>query len=95
MSKKSIDDAKIMKKIRWWQGLERPHGLDINEYVLDPILELLGDEVDEILAYLDAMDIEDLDEISGLFCEIYGRWMTDEVWDAITKLENKIKAAHS
>ena len=46
--------------------------------------------MDEILAYLNEMDVDDLDEISGCFEDIYGKFMTEEVWDALEKLEVKI-----
>ncbi len=55
-----------------------------------PIMEALGEDVDEILAYLDEMDVDDLDTISGCFEDIYGKFMTEEVWDALEKLEDKI-----
>lgn len=55
-----------------------------------PIMEALGDDVDQILEYLNEMDVDDLDTISGCFEDIYGKFMTEEVWDALEKLENKI-----
>lgn len=50
-----------------------------------------GDNVDEILKFLNELDIDDLDYISGCFENIYGKFMTDDVWDALGALEDKIK----
>ena len=36
------------------------------------------------------MDADDLNEIEGIFEEIYGKFMTDEVYEALGKLEEKI-----
>ena len=46
--------------------------------------------MEEILAYLNEMDVDDLDEIEGCFEYIYGKFMTDEVWEALERLEEKI-----
>ena len=53
-------------------------------------MEAFGDNVNEILDYLDEIDVDDLDVIAGCFEDIYGKFMTDEVWDRLEKLENKI-----
>lgn len=37
------------------------------------------------------MDVDDLETISGIFEDIYGKFMTDEVWDALEALEEKLK----
>lgn len=64
--------------------------IDRDKYFVDPLMEAFGDDVEEILAYLDGMDVDDLDEIEGCFEYIYGRFMTEDVWDALEKLEEKI-----
>lgn len=64
--------------------------IDSDKYFVNPLLEALGNDVDEILAYLNGMDVDDLDEIEGIFEDIYGKFMTEEVYDALGKLEEKI-----
>lgn len=64
--------------------------IDSDRYFVNPLMEAFGDDVDEILAYLNEMDVDDLDEIEGIFEEIYGKFMTDEVYEALGKLEEKI-----
>ena len=64
--------------------------IDSDKYFVNPLMEAFGDDVDEILAYLNEMDVDDLDEIEGIFEDIYGKFMTEEVWEALEKLEEKI-----
>lgn len=85
-----VDKKEVEDIIKWWDTLENTQGLDFDKFVIQPIMEAFGDDVDEILAYLDEMDVDDLDTISGCFEDIYGKFMTEEVWDALEKLENKI-----
>jgi pyruvate/oxaloacetate carboxyltransferase len=59
----------------------------------EPLMKAFGDDVNEILDYLNEMDIDDLDEISGIFEDIYGKFMTEEVWNALEALEKKIEDA--
>lgn len=87
-----MDTNRIEELVKWF----RTHdgrvlcAMDIDKYFVDPLMEAFGDDVDEILTYLNEMDVDDLDEISGIFEDIYGKFMTDEVWDALEKLEVKI-----
>ena len=64
--------------------------IDSDKYFVNPLMEAFGDDVDEILVYLNEMDVDDLDEIEGIFEDIYGKFMTEEVWEALEKLEEKI-----
>ena len=65
--------------------------IDSDRYFVNPLMEAFGDDVDEILAYLNEMDVDDLDTISGCFEDIYEKFMTDEVYDALGKLKEKIE----
>ncbi len=85
-----VDKKEVESLVKWWDELEDTQGLDFARLVIFPLMEAFGDDVDEILAYLNEMDVDDLDEISGCFEDIYGKFMTDEVWDALEKLEVKI-----
>ncbi len=87
MNKKEIEAL-----ITWWKESDT-QGMDVDKYFLEPLTEALGDDIDAILKYLDSMDVETLDYISGCFEFIYGKFTTDEVWDALEKLEEKIDRA--
>ena len=65
--------------------------VDIDSEFIEPVLEALGDDIEEILEYLNEMPVEDLGLISGCFEYIYGRFMTDDVYDALGELERKVK----
>lgn len=84
-----MDKNKIVSLIEWWKEIDA-QGIDILEYFFNPLMEAFGDDVDEILKYLDEMDTDDLSLISGIFEYIYGKFMTEDVWDALEKLEQKI-----
>lgn len=85
-----VDKNEVESLVKWWDELEDTQGLDFTKLVIFPLMEAFGDDVDEILAYLNEMDVDDLDEIEGIFEDIYGKFMTDEVWEALEKLEEKI-----
>lgn len=84
------DKEKIMHIIDWWRKTDT-QGLDSEKYFFNPLMETFGDDVNEILKYLDELDIDDLVYISGCFENIYGKFMTEDVWDALGTLEDKIK----
>jgi hypothetical protein len=89
-----VDVKKVEKEITWWKEFANEHyGADFDDYVVEPLMEAFGDDVNEILDYLNEMDIDDLDEISGIFEDIYGKFMTEEVWNALEALEKKMEDA--
>lgn len=92
MATNRIDTNRIERLIKWVRTEDGSLlcDVDMDKYFINPIVEALGDDVNQILAYLDGMDVDDLDEIEGCFEEIYGKFMTDEVYDALGKLEEKI-----
>lgn len=85
-----VDKKEVESLIKWWDELEDTQGLDFTKLVIFPLMEAFGDDVEEILVYLNEMDVDDLDEIEGCFPEIYGKFMADEVYDALEKLEERI-----
>lgn len=87
-----MDTNRIEELVEWFRTHDALVLCDANidKYFVNPLMEAFGDDVDEILAYLNEMDVDDLDEIEGIFEEIYGKFMTEEVWDALEKLEEKI-----
>lgn len=64
--------------------------VDIDAEFIDPVMSALGDDVDDIISYLDGLDNESLDAISGCFEHIYDKFMSDNVWDALERLAKKI-----
>lgn len=85
-----MDKNKIESLIQWWKGIDT-QGPNIVEYLIDPLMKAFGDDVNEILAYLNDMSNDDLSIISGCFERIYGKFMTEDVWDALGALEQRIK----
>ena len=85
-----MDEERIKSLIKWWEETDT-QGMDVTRYLFDPLMEAFGDDIDEILEYFKVMDVDDLDTISGCFEDIYGKFTTDEVWDALEKLEEKIE----
>lgn len=57
--------------------------------LINPVMDALGDDIEEILKYLNSMDVDDLIVISGCFEFLYKKFTTDEVWGALGKLEAK------
>ena len=85
-----INREKLASIIKWAKENPDAYEVDIDEYFFNPLMEAFGDNVNEIIEYLNGMDVDDLDTIAGCFENIYGKFMTEEVWDALEKLEKKI-----
>lgn len=64
--------------------------MDVDKYFVKPLMDAFGDDVNQILAYLNKMDVDALDEIEGCFEYIYKKFTTDEVYETLGKLEEKI-----
>lgn len=84
-----MDKKEIESLIKWWMETD-VQGMDIEQYLITPLMELFGDDVSEIMEYLNSMDSESLIAISGCFEGIYRKFTTDEVWNALEALEQKI-----
>ena len=87
-----MDEKEIESLIKWWKNTDT-QGMDIDKHLINPLMEAFGDDADEIIAYLDDMDVEDLDLISGCFEAIYGKFTTDEVYEVLGELEDKLNNA--
>ena len=85
----NVDKQKVESLVKWWMETDT-QGMDVDKYLITPLMESFGEDVAEILEYLDAMDEESLLAISGCFEDIYRKFTTDEVWDALETLEQKI-----
>lgn len=84
-----MDKNRIESLIKWWNETDT-QGMDITKYLINPVMEAFGDDVSEIIDYLNEMEPRDLEVIYGCFEEIYSKFMTDEVYDALGELEDKI-----
>lgn len=84
-----MDKKEIESLIKWWKETDT-QGMDIADYLFKPLMNSFGNDVKEILAYLHEMDIEDLDIMRGCFEEIYGKFMSDDVYNELGALENKL-----
>jgi len=84
-----MDENRIESLIKWWRETDT-QGMDIVKHLIDPLMEAFGEDVDAILSYLDKMEVEILREISGCFERIYRKFTTDDVYNALGELENKI-----
>ncbi len=87
-----MDTNRLEELVKWF----RTHDgkvlceMDWNKYFVMPLMEAFGENVSEILVYLDKMKVEDLRTISGVFEDIYRKFMTDDVYNALGELEDKI-----
>ena len=84
-----VDSKKVLSLISWY----RKNGSvpDMDENFFYPILDALGDNENEIKIYLDSMNIKDLDCISGVFEDIYGKFLNDDMFAFLGMLRKKIK----
>ena len=85
-----VDKEKIGGLIKWWTETDT-QGIDIKKYFINPVMEYLGDDEDEIKKYLFSMKIDDLACISGAFEYIYGKFMNDDMYTFLYSLESKVK----
>ncbi|MBE5952323.1 MAG: hypothetical protein E7260_12210 [Lachnospiraceae bacterium] len=83
-----MDSAKIEELINWWLSSDT-QGMDIEKYLLTPVMDALGDNIDDIFEFLNDMEPEDLLVISGCFEMIYKKFMIEEVWNKLEALERK------
>lgn len=79
------------RKTFWKENdcLDRCHIFD--EKYIQPMLESLGDDEEEIKAFLSDCSKEDLLYISEFFESIYGKFMNDEMWQFLENLEQKTR----
>ena len=86
-----MEKEKVDSLIEWWGSFKKDHqGVDFSVYMAQPLMEAFGEDVNEILEYLNSINEESLLAISGCFEDIYRKFTTDEVWDALEALEQKI-----
>lgn len=84
-----MDKNRIESLIKWWRETDT-QGVDIVKHLINPLMEAFGDDESEIIAYLNQMEPEDLEVISGSFEDIYRKFPSDEMYDALGELEDKM-----
>lgn len=63
--------------------------LDIYDSFVNPVMDALGEDVEEILEFLNALEDDNLEIMSIVFEDIYKKFTTDEVWDALGELGDR------
>lgn len=84
-----MDKNRIESLIKWWKETDT-QGVDIVKHLINPLMEAFGDDESEIIAYLNQMEPEDIEVISGSFEDIYRKFPSDEMYDALGELEDKM-----
>ena len=86
----AINKEEIIQLINWWRNTDT-QGMDIEKYLLSKVMKAFENaDVIEILSFLDSLPVCDLLVISGCFESIYAKYMTEDVYEALGKLEEKI-----
>lgn len=84
-----MNKEEIIQLINWWRDTDT-QGMDIEKHLISKVMNALGNDIEEILSFLDELPVCDLEIISGCFEFIYDKFMTEEVYSALGILENKI-----
>lgn len=85
-----INKEEIFQLINWWRNTDT-QGMDIEKYLLSKVMNAFGTaDISEILSFLDSLPVCDLEIISGCFEDIYAKFMTEDVYEALGNLETKI-----
>ena len=87
-----VDDKRVRELVKEIKMLAKKY------YYLEPqyelfwsnVVEALGDNVEDIIKYFNEIEVELVDYLTCIFDDIYGKFMTDYVWDELEKLEKKI-----
>lgn len=89
-TRQEINKEVILQLINWWRNTDT-QGMDIEKYLLSKVMNAFGTaDITEILSFLDSLPVCDLETISGCFEKIYAKFMTEDIYEALGSLENKI-----
>lgn len=83
-----MNKEEIIQLINWWKNTDT-QGMDIDKYLFSKLMNAFGNDIEEILSFLDALPVCDLEIMSGCFEKIYAKFMTEDVYTALETLENK------
>jgi len=56
-----------------------------------PLLARLGEDEETVLSRLECLSQSDLEVVSGCFEDVYRKFTTEKVWNALEVLEKKIQ----
>jgi hypothetical protein len=80
----------ILRLIRWWKNTDT-QGIDSGKYFYMPLLDRLGEDEETVLSRLECLSQSDLEIVSGCFEDVYRKFTTEKVWNALEVLEKKIQ----
>ena len=80
----------ILRLIRWWKNTDT-QGIDSDKYFYMPLLARLGEDEETVLSRLECLSQSDLEIVSGCFEDVYRKFTTEKVWNALEVLEKKIQ----
>lgn len=80
----------LLRLIGWWKNTDT-QGIDSEKYFYVPLLTRLGTDEDTVLNRLECLSESDLEIVSGCFEDVYRKFTTEKVWNALEKLEKKIQ----
>ncbi len=87
---KEDDFHALHRLIDWWKNMDK-QGIDSKRYFYIPLLALLGEDEETVLHRLNCLTQDDLYVVSGCFEDVYRKFTTEKVWDALEELEKKIQ----
>lgn len=80
----------LLRLIAWWKNTDT-QGIDTEKYFYMPLLARLGEDEETVINRLECLSPSDLEIVSGCFEDIYRKFMTETVWNALDELEKKIQ----
>ncbi len=80
----------ILRLITWWKNTDT-QGIDSDKYFYMPLLARLGEDEETVLSRLECLSQSDLEVVSGCFEDVYRKFTTEKVWNALEVLEKKIQ----
>lgn len=80
----------LLRLIEWWKNTDT-QGIDSEKHFYVPLLTRLGTDEDTVLNRLECLSESDLEIVSGCFEDVYRKFTTEKVWNALEKLEKKIQ----
>lgn len=85
----NVKKSEADKLIAWWKETDHS-GMDYDKYVLVPLMEAMGDNIEEIFDYLESLPMKELEIVYGCFENIYKKFTTEKVWVELGRLEDKL-----
>lgn len=80
----------ILRLLEWWKNTDK-QGIDSGKYFYTPLLARLGKDEETVLNRLNCLTQDDLKIVSGCFEDVYRKFTTEKVWNALGELEKKVQ----